>query len=182
MMAKEVKWIKLCRDFFKTDVAWYLEYKNPLFLIYYMKLILKCKQVESENYGYISLILGDWLCDPGDIACFIDADKKTFEDFLGVAKKLEIVEIQANRVKVIFPWESEPTRQSVLYEHWKNEVLKRDENTCQMCGSKENIIVHHIVPWRVCKDDDDLRYDVDNGVCLCGKCHLIAHNGNWKGV
>ena len=180
-MANEVKWIRISRRFFNTEDAWYLQHKNPLFIIYYMKMILKCNQVENENYGYISLVLGNCICSPNDIALFINEDKDAFKEFLELAQKLELVEIEDKRVKVIFPWEGEHTRTSAEYTRWKNAVLTRDNYTCQMCGSENDVITHHIIPWRVCKDDDDLRYDVDNGICLCPKCHFKVHNRNWRG-
>ena len=180
-MANEVKWIKFSRDFFKTEDAWYLEDKNPLFIIYYMKMILYCKQVESENYGYISLVLGNITCKPYEIAMFINEDEETFKEFLELAQKVNIVEVEEKRVKVIFPWDGEPTRASAEYARWKNAVLERDNYTCQVCGRTDEVITHHIIPWRICKDDDDLRYDVDNGICLCPKCHFKTHNKNWRG-
>ena len=38
-------------------------------------------------------------------------------------------------------------------------------------------IAHHKVRFRDCYDDKNLVYDVKNGVCLCKRCHKIAHGG-----
>jgi len=47
-------------------------------------------------------------------------------------------------------------------------VLDRDNDTCQKCGSKENIHIHHI-DWN--KENNEL----DNLVLLCSSCHSTLH-------
>ena len=56
------------------------------------------------------------------------------------------------------------------YDVFRQEVLKRDRHTCQMpyCGSKHNLIVHHITPY---SKNTALRTDSENGITLCRKCH-----------
>ena len=52
-------------------------------------------------------------------------------------------------------------------------VRFRDKNTCQQCGSKEHIQVHHIQ-----HREDDGPDRPDNLICLCQKCHYdYHHNG-----
>ena len=59
------------------------------------------------------------------------------------------------------------------YKEWRLSVFKRDNYTCQKCGQiGEKLNSHHIQPWI---DFPDLRYDINNGVTLCVKCHHIAH-------
>lgn len=56
------------------------------------------------------------------------------------------------------------------YQEFRKKVLARDNYTCQMphCGSKHNLIVHHIKPYARATY---LRTDPENGICLCRKCH-----------
>lgn len=56
------------------------------------------------------------------------------------------------------------------YKKFRNEVLKRDKHTCQMCKTKNkrSLQVHHLLRWA---DAPTLRYDRENGICLCKKCH-----------
>lgn len=56
------------------------------------------------------------------------------------------------------------------YKKWRAKVRKRDSYKCQMpkCESKKAIKVHHILTW---SKYPGLRFDVDNGICLCRKCH-----------
>lgn len=55
---------------------------------------------------------------------------------------------------------------------WKKEVICRCGKECVVCGSKENIHVHHVVRW---VDAPSLRVEPSNGVTLCKKCHDEAH-------
>ena len=57
---------------------------------------------------------------------------------------------------------------------WKKEVHKRDNDTCVCCG-KENLspkYAHHLESYNT---NENLRYDVDNGVTLCKECHFNFH-------
>jgi len=53
----------------------------------------------------------------------------------------------------------------------RKEALRRDSRTCQKCGSKHNIVVHHIDPY---KDSKNNR--LSNLVTLCRSCHIDVHN------
>ena len=57
---------------------------------------------------------------------------------------------------------------------WKKEVHKRDNDTC-VCCKKQNLnpkYAHHLYSHH---KNEDLRYDVSNGVTLCKECHLDFH-------
>ena len=65
------------------------------------------------------------------------------------------------------------------YQVWRNDVFARDMYTCQKCGDRNGnghsviLHVHHILNWR---DNEDDRYNVDNGITLCEKCHAQFHS------
>ena len=69
-------------------------------------------------------------------------------------------------------------RNTYQYKDWHDEVLSRDNYTCQCCGDRNGnghnveFHVHHIFNFA---DNDDKRYDVDNGICLCRDCHYEFH-------
>lgn len=63
-------------------------------------------------------------------------------------------------------------RRSSKYKNWKKQVLIRDNYTCQRCGNKENLVVHHIEKF---SENKQLRFNVDNGITLCQKCHKEVH-------
>lgn len=51
--------------------------------------------------------------------------------------------------------------------------LNRDEYKCTICNSKEELQVHHLEAYSKYKN---LRYDINNGITLCKKCHTRFHS------
>lgn len=69
-------------------------------------------------------------------------------------------------------------RKSLSYKNWRDSVYKRDRWTCRVCKEhcqKSNIVAHHIKEF---SSYPELRYEVDNGVTLCRKCHINIHKPN----
>lgn len=60
-------------------------------------------------------------------------------------------------------WDYSHTRRT-----WARKVLERDEYSCQLCGSKENLEAHHI--FGVTKNPE-LAKELWNGVTYCQSCH-----------
>jgi hypothetical protein len=61
------------------------------------------------------------------------------------------------------------------YTAWRKAVYARDRWTCQDCGihcKPGNIVAHHI---RGFKEYPELRYEPDNGITFCRKCHAALH-------
>ena len=57
-----------------------------------------------------------------------------------------------------------------VYKEWRLRVYKRDKFSCQMpkCKAKKGLQAHHIRKW---SSASTLRYDINNGITLCRKCH-----------
>jgi len=69
----------------------------------------------------------------------------------------------------IYSW-----RTTFKYEKWRDKIYKNGNYTCQMCGKQHcKLNAHHIKP---AKQYPELRYVVENGMCLCIKCHTTIHN------
>lgn len=70
-------------------------------------------------------------------------------------------------------------RGSSTWKHKRREILKRDHNSCLICGNKKGLQVHHIYSldthW-------ELRLDDSNLITLCDNCHHNAHNGVYNPV
>ncbi len=54
------------------------------------------------------------------------------------------------------------------YYQWRKKVLKRDGERCKICGKNNDLQAHHIKAY---KDNEELRYEVSNGIILCFDCH-----------
>ena len=59
-----------------------------------------------------------------------------------------------------------------LYEHLRNQVLRRDGWRCQTCGARSNLEVHH-KDFRSQSGDDAEK----NLITLCSACHDTVHHG-----
>ena len=62
---------------------------------------------------------------------------------------------------------------------WAVKVKERDGNRCAICGASGRLYAHHIqheaVNW-------NRRTDINNGVTLCGRCHILAHRGSFNAL
>lgn len=64
-------------------------------------------------------------------------------------------------------------RSSKEYAEWRKAVFERDGFTCQLCGQVGGgLQAHHIQHWSTNVNE---RYQVQNGVTLCKKCHKELH-------
>lgn len=69
-------------------------------------------------------------------------------------------------------------RATYEYTEWRNSIFKRDLYTCQKCHCKNGkgkyiqLNAHHKYNWN---DFPEYRYDINNGITLCSKCHNLFH-------
>jgi 5-methylcytosine-specific restriction endonuclease McrA len=64
-------------------------------------------------------------------------------------------------------------RATYEYKQWLRAIKLRDKMICQICGDI-GTDCHHI---KYAKDYPELRYNIDNGILLCMKCHKEIHYG-----
>jgi hypothetical protein len=75
--------------------------------------------------------------------------------------------------KNIKKYDSKVERFSYKNKVWRDSVFKIYDYTCQKCHQKGvELNAHHIKPFA---QYPELRYDLDNGVALCKKCHIKEH-------
>jgi predicted restriction endonuclease len=70
-------------------------------------------------------------------------------------------------------------RTSEAYKSWRRQVLARDGYKCVRCGETLSLRAHHITKFGNSKK---LRYEVDNGITLCPRCHYEEHYGPGDGA
>lgn len=61
------------------------------------------------------------------------------------------------------------------YRVWRAQVIRRDTR-CSICNTLKDREAHHKNSGSYFPDE---RFEVDNGVCLCKKCHTDFHT-NFK--
>lgn len=74
--------------------------------------------------------------------------------------------------------ENETIRKSRKYINWRKKVFERDSYTCQCCGDSSggNLQAHHIKNF---SEFPDIRFELDNGITLCNKCHDFNQIGSF---
>ena len=75
------------------------------------------------------------------------------------------------------PFFQEPETQCSNLQYWAREIKELADYRCVVCGDSGNgengsLESHHIIPQSV---DDSLALRLDNGICLCKKCHSMIH-------
>lgn len=69
--------------------------------------------------------------------------------------------------------ENTKIRTSLEYIAWREDVIRRDHNTCVFCGYYgDKLNADHIKPF---SKYPELRFEVNNGRTLCEDCHIEYH-------
>ena len=69
----------------------------------------------------------------------------------------------------------EKARAKLKISKWHHKIFKRDNYTCQICGDNKggNLESHHIFSFINYPEE---RYNLDNGITLCSRCHHLIHD------
>jgi len=57
---------------------------------------------------------------------------------------------------------------------WREAIYARANYRCERCGKTMYLNPHHCISRRFIA----IRWDIDNGICLCSGCHLLAHHNS----
>ena len=163
--------IKIPSDFFNRDRIVELEKfpnREELILLYLHLLTISAK----HNYAFsiANIVLTDDVLSTTFNYGDIGTNLKILEE-KGLIKRYE------RKIEVFKAWRTSRDRSNPKYKVWRLAVFKRDGFKCQSCGNANDLQAHHIRHW---KDDIPNRYNIDNGITLCRKCHLKAHGGSWR--
>lgn len=141
----------------------------------------KCGEILPYNAPLINYNNKIYCGDCAFIEGIIDADtlKKDFYYFIPfdmvgnpIIKngKVEFVSNSYINAKL-----NDDFRRTPEYIKWRNEIYKRDDYTCQICGKRGGKLnAHHIKHFAKYKD---LRTEINNGITLCEECHKKIHRG-----
>jgi len=67
---------------------------------------------------------------------------------------------------------------SVEWKNWRKSVFQRDNYTCQVCYKRGVYLeAHHI---KFSEEFPKVRFDINNGITFCRKCHRIYHKLNGR--
>lgn len=70
-------------------------------------------------------------------------------------------------------WKGGHSNRSAKQHKWATDVISRDKATCQKCGATGvELHAHHLKSF---KDYPEQRWDLDNGLTLCHRCHWAEH-------
>lgn len=62
-------------------------------------------------------------------------------------------------------------------DQFRKTCLKRDKESCLVCGAKENLSVHHIIERRLFNEEQEKGgYFLENGATLCETHHRLAES------
>lgn len=101
----------------------------------------------------------------------------------GYKQSKEQIEKRVRRGENHYNWQDGITdkyrsiRRQKAYWEWRMVVWKRDNFKCQMpdcVGNKRKLNAHHIITL---KENENLKYDINNGITLCEDCH---NKVKWK--
>lgn len=144
-------------------------YENRILTTSYNRISCRFRKTEREIKKNLF-----YLRDNGAIEIYKGRFGNCLEIVLRNCGFIEITgsEIFLNDRKIIKTPKSK-ARTDKGYDKFRKAVLKRDNYTCQLCGSKENLEVHHKKAYaKYIK----LRTTVSNGITLCEKCHDKVHS------
>ena len=74
-------------------------------------------------------------------------------------------------------------RDVILEGQWAKDIKTRDNWQCRECGDNKKLHAHHLYPRAVFPE---IRYNINNGITLCSKCHKKIHSDVkltlWKNI
>ena len=88
-------------------------------------------------------------------------------------KKLASDKKSLEKLLPFYPQLKDSWDMAYALSHWADSIKKRDNNTCQNCGSTHKPHAHHILYPK--EKYPELVLDLDNGVTFCKECHEIYH-------
>ena len=138
------------------------------------------KECRATNYMRAKMLDPMWirhLSDCGRIGGKSPKPKKTLAQRLSQSKKF--MGTNNPNFKHGLSNDSKRHYNNLDYKLWREAVYKRDSWKCRKCGvGGVYITAHHIKSWA---KYPVFRFDIDNGLTLCEKCHSKTDNYRGRG-
>ena len=175
----DVKWIKIATDIFDDDKILLIESLPDAdsIICLWLKILLKANH--KNDLGYMEYKINNIELTDDILNTVFRYKGSSISDAMQTLCDYGLLERNKKSIVILPFWKDDRDRNDPRYKKWRNSVFERDRYECQICGSVKNIQAHHIIPWSKTRNNKDLRYDIDNGITLCRKCHLKAHGGRW---
>ena len=81
----------------------------------------------------------------------------------------------AEKVKVY----KQKNKDAIRFGGNRKIVLKRDSNSCQVCGKTDKLVIHHLDETENRKKMN-ANNNIDNLITLCRGCHIKVHRNKVK--
>lgn len=176
MAEKKFYWLRLQRDFFKRhDIRIIEEMENGKdYLLFYLKLL-----VESIDHNGCLRFSDTIPYNEKMLSVVTNTNIDIVRAALKVLNEFGLVSVLADGTIVVRKAKNGARdRCSGEYKEWRNMVFERDKYTCQNCGMRGvRLNAHHIKPW---SNYPKVRFDIENGITLCEKCHKAYHKKNGR--
>jgi predicted phage replisome organizer len=174
-MANDVKWIKITTNMFDDEKIKLIESMpdKDAILIIWIKLLVQAGRTNANGYIFLNEKIP---YTEEMLATIFNRPINTVRLALKTFKEFNMIEMDEKGL-LVTNWnkhqDEKRNRVTKKYREWRNSVFKRDRYACQSCGAKgARIEAHHIKPWATSVDK---RFEVENGLTLCVKCHRRVH-------
>lgn len=109
-----------------------------------------------------------------EVAATLISKKTTINQKIAASILMKILFTDEERKKILEDPDLYPfSRNNSRVREWKKKILSKGK--CEKCGATNNLEAHHIIKW---SDYPKGRIDINNGMCLCHKCHTEEHKND----
>lgn len=199
MPDKKYYWLKLKRDFFKRHDMQIIEAmpNGKDYLLFYLKMLLESIDHEgalrfSDTIPYNEQMLSTITNTNIDVVraamkvfselkmidvlddqtIYMSEVKKMVgsETYWAERKRIQNARKKANEQRILLPSGKVQQIDEARYGGNGVKAFERSGGVCEMCGSQENLCIHH---------NNEYSNELDDLVVLCRKCHKNVEFGNY---